>query len=35
MNPFNLDVLTGGQLEGIGDSLRGIGVRGCVDDILR
>ena len=35
MNPFNLDVLTGGQLEGIRDSLRGIGVRGCVDDILR
>lgn len=35
MGPFNLDVLTGKQLGGIGDSLQEIRIRGCVDDILR
>ena len=35
IDPFNLEVLTGSQLVGIGDSLRGIGIRRCVDDILR
>ena len=35
IDPFNLEVLTGSQLVRIGDSLRGIGIRRCVDDILR
>ena len=35
IDPFNLEVLTGRQLVGIGDSLQGVGIRRCVDDILR
>lgn len=35
IDPFNLEVLTGRQLVGIGDSLQGVGIRRCVNNIIR